>query len=295
VQNRNPYAAPQTNVTPGESTVEEYGGVKLFGVSGRIGRVRYIAYSIALSVLVLIGTGMLAIAVAVVDETAAIGVLLIGYLATYAIQFLPGIQRSHDVNVSGWLSLITLVPFGPLVFWFVPGTRGENNYGPQPPPNGVGVIVVACLVPLTFVGGILAAIAIPAYDDYTTRAQVAEGLGLAAGPKAAVMDAFERTGVAPARRADAGLPADPADTSGMYVASIDLERGTLLVTYGSNASSRIAGRTLALQPYVVDGTVVWRCGHAPAPNGAVAMDGSAPRSDAMTDIEAPFLPSACRP
>jgi uncharacterized membrane protein YhaH (DUF805 family) len=295
MQDRNPYAAPHANVTPGESTVEEYGELKLFAVSGRIGRVRYIAYSIALSVLVLIVTGILAVFTAVVDENTAAGLLVIGYLATYAVQILPGIQRSHDMNVSGWLSLISLVPFGPFVFWFAPGTVGENNYGKQPPPNGVGVILVACLVPFAFVGGILAGIAVPAYDDYTTRAQVAEGLSLAAGPKAAVMDAFERTGAAPARRADAGLPADPTDTSGMYVASIDLERGTLLVTYGSDANSRIAGRTLALQPYVIDRTVVWRCGYAPAPSGAVAMDGRAPGSDAMTGLEPLFLPSACRP
>jgi type IV pilus assembly protein PilA len=264
-------------------------------VSGRIGRVRYIAYSIALSVLVLIGTGILAVAVAVVDETAAIGVLLIGYLATYAIQFLPGIQRSHDINVSGWLSLITLVPFGPLVFWFVPGTRGENNYGLQPPPNGVGVILIASFLPVISVVGILAAIAIPAYQDYTIRAQVSEGLNMAAAPKAAIVEAFDRTGAAPADRPGAGLSDDPADTAGRYVASIDVERGTLVVTYGSNANSTLAGRVLAIQPYVVDGGVVWRCGHAPEPSGAAAMDAAAPSSAAVTDIEARHLPSACRP
>ena len=100
-----------------------------------------------------------------------------------AIQFLPAIQRSHDMNVTGWLSLILLVPFGPFVFVLAPGTRGENQYGKQPPPNSVGVILLACLLPLFFVSGILAAIAIPAYQDYTIRAQVTEGLSLAAGPE----------------------------------------------------------------------------------------------------------------
>ena len=160
--NRNPYAAPQTNVTGGDANVEEYGEVRLFGVSGRIGRVRYIAYSIALSLLVFLAAAIVAGVVALVDTDAAIVVGLIGYLAIFVIQFLPAIQRSHDMNVTGWLSLIQLGPFGVLVFWFAPGTRGENNYGKQPPPNGAGVILVACILPFISIVGILAAISIPA-------------------------------------------------------------------------------------------------------------------------------------
>ena len=167
--NRNPYAAPQTNVTVGDADVEEYGEVRLFGVSGRIGRVRYIAYSIVVSVLALLGTAVVAGVVALFDTDAAIVVGVIGYVGVLVVGFLPAIQRSHDMNVTGWLSLIQLVPFGVLVFWFAPGTRGENNYGKQPPPNGAGVILVACILPLISIVGILAAIAIPAYQDYTQR------------------------------------------------------------------------------------------------------------------------------
>src|SRR5574339_394126 len=134
------------------------------------------------------------------DPTAAILIVALGYIAMIAIQFLPAIQRSHDMNVTGWLSLIVLVPFGTLVFLFAPGTRGENNYGLRPPPNGVGVILLACLLPLFFVGGILAAIAIPAYQDYTIRAQVTEGLNLAGAAKAAVAETWLSTGAVPANR-----------------------------------------------------------------------------------------------
>jgi len=225
--------------------------------------------------------------------------VVVGYMAMIAIQFLPAIQRSHDMNVTGWLSLILLVPFGPFVFMFAPGTRGENQYGKQPPPNSVGVILLACLLPLFFFGGILAAIAIPAYQDFTIRAQVTEGLNLAAGAKVAVAEAYERTRAAPADRREAGLPGDPTETSGQYVTSVDIERGTILVTYGGNANSMIAGTVLALQPYVADGvadgSVVWRCGHAPEPPGAAEMDASAASSAAITSIEARYLPSACRP
>lgn len=293
--NRNPYAAPQTNVTVGDAGVEEYGEVRLFGVSGRIGRVRYIAYSIVVSLLVLLGTAVVAGVVALVDTDAAIVVGVIGYLAVFVVGFLPAIQRSHDMNVTGWLSLIQLIPFGVLVFWFAPGTRGENNYGKQPPPNGAGVILVACILPFISIVGILAAIAIPAYQDYTIRAQVSEGLNIAAGLKAAVGDAYGRTGVVPADRLGVGLPADPTDTSGLYVDSADIVNGTIVVTYGGNANESIAGRAVAIQPYVMsDQSVVWRCGHAAPPSGGVAMDDTLSSAD-VTDVDARHLPSACRP
>jgi uncharacterized membrane protein YhaH (DUF805 family) len=297
MQNRNPYAAPQTNVTVGESAVDDYGEARIFAVGGRIGRVRYLAYSIGLSLLVLLVAGTLAGVVGLIagDPSAAILVALVGYIAMIAIQFLPAIQRSHDMNVTGWLSLILLVPFGPFVFMFAPGTRGENQYGKQPPPNGAGVILLACLLPLFFVSGILAAIAIPAYQDYTIRAQVTEGLNLAAVAKAAVADACERTRAVPADRREAGLPADPTDTFGRYVTRVDIDHGTILVTYGGNANSMIANTVLALQPYVADQNVVWRCGHGPAPAGAAAMEASAVSSDVLSSIAARYLPSACRP
>ena len=295
MQHRNPYAAPQTNVARGESAVEEFGEVKVFSVSGRIGRVRYIAHSIGLSFLVLIVTGLFAGMASVANESSAIAIVAIGYLAMYGILFVPGIQRSHDMNVTGWLSLISLIPLGVLVFWFVPGTRGENDYGKQPPPNGVGAVLVACILPLLFTVGMLAAIAIPAYQDYSIRAQVSEGLNLAAGPKAAVAEAFQRNGTIPVNRLDVGLSEDARDTAGSYVDSVDVVSGTVIVSYGGEANEMIAGGLLAIQPYVMpDDSLVWRCGQAPAPDGGVAMDPAFSSAD-VTDMETRYLPSACRP
>ena len=68
--------------------------------------------------------------------------------------------------------------------------------------------------------GILAAIAIPAYQDYTIRAQVSEGLNLAAAAKAAVSESFLNRGVAPANRTVAGMSAAAADTAGKYVTAV---------------------------------------------------------------------------
>jgi uncharacterized membrane protein YhaH (DUF805 family)/Tfp pilus assembly major pilin PilA len=272
MQNRNPYAAPQTNVTRGDGNVEEYGEIKLFSPRGRIGRVRYIGYFFGLSLLVLLVAGVLAAVAALADPSAAIVVAGIGYVAVIVVQFLLTIQRSHDMNVTGWLSLISLIPLAALIFWFVPGTRGENDYGKQPPPNTAGAIVLACILPFLFIGGILAAIAIPAYQDYTIRAQVSEGLNLAAATKAAVAETYLRTREAAVDRSAAGLSPAATDTSGKYVESIDVAGGTVLVTYGAEANPTIAGRILGLQPYLTtDKALVWRCGAGPAPQGAVAL------------------------
>lgn len=293
--NRNPYAAPQTNVVHGDGGLEEYGPVKVFSASGRIGRLRYIGYSAGVSILVMLVAGILAGVFALVDQTLAIVVVGIGYLAMIAVQFLLAIQRSHDMNSTGWLSLIWLVPLGALVFWFVPGTQGENDYGKPPPPNTAGVIVLALILPLVAVVGILAAIAIPAYQDYSVRAQVSEGLNLAAGPKAAVVDTFQRYGAPPADRADAGLSTDASENRGQYVDGIDIVGGTIVVRYGAGANALIAGASLAMQPYVMpDDSVVWRCGYGAPPVDGAALDLDAD-SAGVTDIEPRYLPSACRP
>src|SRR5215468_11097422 len=81
--------------------------------------------------------------------------------------------------------------------------------------------------------GILAAIAIPAYQDYTIRAQVSEGMNLAAAAKAAVSEYFLNRGQAPTTRLVAGMSQTATDTSGKYVASVDVQNGTILITYGN--------------------------------------------------------------
>ena len=293
---RNPYSAPQTNVTRGDvDPDEEHGELKVFSARGRLGRVRYIGYSFGISILIIVALLVLAGLASLIDPTAALLVVVIGYVALIVVQFLLTIQRAHDMNVTGWLSLILFVPLAFLVFWLVPGTRGENDYGKPPPPNSGGAVVLACLLPVFMVvGGMLAAIALPAYQDYTIRAQVSEGLNMAAGIKADVMEAYGRTGAAPADRLAAGLSADPTDTSGLYVDSIDVAKGTIVITYGGNANESLAGGVLAMRPYVMsDKSVVWRCGQGPVPGGAMPMDASA--TPFTADIMPAYLPSACRP
>ncbi len=147
--------------------------------------------------------------------------------------------------------------------------------------------------------GILAAIAIPAYQDYTIRAQVSEGMNLAAAAKAAVAETYLNRGTAPANRTAAGMSANDVDTNGKYVTAVGVQLGTIVITYGNEANTTIAGNLLALQPYVtVDQSVTWVCGQADPTQlslGTVAMDAGAPTANGTTNVPVQYLPSACRP
>jgi type IV pilus assembly protein PilA len=124
--------------------------------------------------------------------------------------------------------------------------------------------------------GILAAIAIPAYQDYTIRAQVSEGLNLSGAAKAAVTEFYQDQGAAPTTNAQAGL--DDA-IAGKYVASVAVGAGGVItVTYGGDANANlIAAGTLLMTPDFVTspGSVQWGCSSGAIPNK--------------------WLPAACRP
>jgi type IV pilus assembly protein PilA len=139
--------------------------------------------------------------------------------------------------------------------------------------------------------GILAAIAIPAYQDYTIRAQVSEGLTLAAAAKAAVAETFLNTGVAPVNRTEAGMSATLTDTFGKYVESVDIDNGTIEITYGNEVNAAIDTETLTLEPWTTpDNSVTWVCGNATANSAASAMG----NASAATSLDSRYLPAACR-
>lgn len=170
----NQYQSPQSQVD--QRGVPEFSQPKVFSVSGRIGRMRFLAYVMGVYLLVGIPINLVSAAVATgVGEDGAVLVLAFSAIATivmFVFYFMFGIQRSHDMNSSGWLSLILLIPvIGFLVFIFVPGTYGENRFGSSPSPNGVGVILLALIMPIIGIIGILAAIAIPAYQGYIEQSQ----------------------------------------------------------------------------------------------------------------------------
>ncbi len=150
--------------------------------------------------------------------------------------------------------------------------------------------------------GILAAVAIPAYNTYTLRAQVSEGLIMAGNMKTPISESFLSSGEAPANRAEAGLDPDPAATSGAYITAADIISGRIEVTYGNRASLIIAGLTSTLTPYeTTGGGIVWRCGLADVPKSGGGADlapmgtnGGVPAVYAAPTIPPQYLPGSCR-
>ena len=113
--------------------------------------------------------------------------------------------------------------------------------------------------------GILAAIAIPQYQNYTARAQASEALSLASGAKVAIAEYANTNGTYPADSAAAGLSA----MTGSYVASVEVLAGTITATFDSTtngAHSAIATKTLTLTPapaeadLATSGSISWTCG-----------------------------------
>jgi type IV pilus assembly protein PilA len=112
----------------------------------------------------------------------------------------------------------------------------------------------------------------PGSGDDLIRAQVAEGLTLAAVARAAVAESFSDRGEAPATRMMAGMTSAASDTSGNYVTSVGIVNGTITITYGNQAHLAIDGESLSLTPYESpDLSVIWRCGNEPQPAGASLM------------------------
>ena len=127
---------------------------------------------------------------------------------------------------------------------------------------------------------ILAAIALPAYQDYVARSQVSEAMSLTSGAKTAVAEYYADKGAFPTSNAMAGLHATPASISGKYVASVSVgsepSNGAITATMksSSSASSKIAGGTFILVPTDAGGSISWGC-----TGGTIA---------------AKYRPSACR-
>jgi len=141
--------------------------------------------------------------------------------------------------------------------------------------------------------GILAAIAIPAYQNYTIRAQVTEGLTLADGWKTAIAEYYANTGTWPIQANLTGTNV----SVGKYESSVTvIVGGVVQITYGGTAvNQNIAGSILDLIPYTdTNKDILWQCGTAASPAGASATKASgATATTASTTVSAQYLPTSC--
>ena len=123
--------------------------------------------------------------------------------------------------------------------------------------------------------GILASIALPAYQDYTARAQYGEGMVLASGAKVAVTETYANVGAWPANNSAAGLAAN-TEIKGKYTQSVTVGTSGVVTALMNSAgvSKHIQGKTIVLTPTENSGSVSWACSGNAGPK---------------------YLPAACRP
>ena len=122
--------------------------------------------------------------------------------------------------------------------------------------------------------GILASLAIPAYQSYTIRAQISEGLNLAGPLKNAVASFYNENGSFPADNDEAALET-PGSYAGNYIESMTVNNGVVEVLYGNGANAQINGEIITLTAIPNAGSVAWDC----ASGGVILVE---------------YLPSACR-
>ena len=107
--------------------------------------------------------------------------------------------------------------------------------------------------------GIIAALAIPMYLDYSIRTQVANGINLASGAKAAVTEYYQDAGVYPDDNATAGVSA-PGEITGKYVSQVEVvANGNIEVTYGGDVNLKIMNAVLTMSPTDTVGGIRWDC------------------------------------
>lgn len=136
-----------------------------------------------------------------------------------------------------------------------------------------GFTLIELMIVIAIIG-ILAAIAIPAYQDYTIRAQISEGLNLAGKAKIAIDEFYSQNGSFPPTNTSAALTAATSIT-GNYVTSVHVTPGLITITYGNNANQQVQGQTLLLSVLTVGrSNISWTCKHGTLPNK--------------------YLPSSCR-
>ena len=168
--NANPYAPPRAHVADRHEDDDAVQPVQTWSGRGRIGRLRYLAHTMVGYLFVILGAMVIGFVAAIIKKPQAITAASIVLGAIYFVFIvLKTIQRSHDMDWSGWMSLLALVPIVNLIWVFKGGTSGSNRFGPPAPPNTTGVKILGGLLIALFVIGIVAAVALPAYVASTAR------------------------------------------------------------------------------------------------------------------------------
>ncbi|MBH2301061.1 pilin [Neisseria meningitidis] len=156
-----------------------------------------------------------------------------------------------------------------------------------------GFTLIELMIVIAIVG-ILAAVALPAYQDYTARAQVSEAILLAEGQKSAVTEYYLNHGTWPSNNSDAGVASTATDIKGKYVEKVEVAKGVITATMlSSGVNNEIKGKKLSLWAKRQDGSVKWFCGQ-PVTRAAATNDDVKAATDTAKKIDTKHLPSTCR-
>ncbi len=171
----NPFTPPRAEVADVYSTSSGYQDVKVWSASGRIGRLRYLAY-LSIGYLAMLAVGLVGGVIAGASSSPMLVPVFVGIAAIpyVVLSILVLIQRTHDMGWSGWMALLTLIPFVAFIWLFKAGTPGANRFGAPPPPNPLAIKIFGLILPVIGLVGIIAAVALPAYQQYTLRAKAAQ-------------------------------------------------------------------------------------------------------------------------
>ncbi|MBH5938633.1 pilin [Neisseria meningitidis] len=155
-----------------------------------------------------------------------------------------------------------------------------------------GFTLIELMIVIAIVG-ILAAVALPAYQDYTARAQVSEAILLAEGQKSAVTEYYLNHGTWPSNNSDAGVASTATDIKGKYVKEVKVANGVITAEMkSSGVNKEIQGKKLSLWAKRQDGSVKWFCGQ-PVERAAKAKD-DVTAATGTDKIDTKHLPSTCR-
>ncbi|MCV6706107.1 pilin [Neisseria meningitidis] len=159
-----------------------------------------------------------------------------------------------------------------------------------------GFTLIELMIVIAIVG-ILAAVALPAYQDYTARAQVSEAILLAEGQKSAVTEYYLNHGEWPKNNTSAGVASTPSDIKGKYVKEVEVKNGVVTATMASsNVNNEIKGKKLSLWAKRQAGSVKWFCGQ-PVTRTAPTTTNDDVKADTAANgkqIDTKHLPSTCR-
>ncbi|EPT3429756.1 pilin [Neisseria gonorrhoeae] len=155
-----------------------------------------------------------------------------------------------------------------------------------------GFTLIELMIVIAIVG-ILAAVALPAYQDYTARAQVSEAILLAEGQKSAVTEYYLNNGEWPEDNTSAGVAAS-STIKGKYVESVTVANGVVTAQMASTGVNKeIKDKRLSLWAKRQDGSVKWFCGQ-PVTRDAGNANNDDVTADDKDKIETKHLPSTCR-